>query len=396
MSDPLHERLSAAVADHVDRLLTPALVIDLDAVAHNVDAMVARVGDPDRWRPHVKTAKQRVVVRALVDAGVRNFKCATVDELALVLSTGSEAGVDVDVVVAYPLREAACRAVLTVADRFPTSRVHLLADGPTHARELAGWVGGPRAHVDLWLDVDLGMGRTGTVPEAWHAALSRGLERELDPLPIRGLHGYDGHHRWTDRTAAWLGYDRLCELASSFDGRPLDLVTSGTHSYAHALEHARLRSGPWRHQVSPGTIVFSDRRSADAARDLGLQQGAFVASRVVHVAEGAAGDANPAPGRITLDAGSKGITPDGAPPTCEVVGWPGLCPQRASEEHLPVEVVSGPTPALGALLWLIPDHVCTTVNLYRFAIWIRDGRVAGYGPVDAASHSLWTDPPRVA
>jgi D-serine deaminase-like pyridoxal phosphate-dependent protein len=386
--------LSAALAPHVERLLTPALVIDLDAVEHNVASMVRRVKNPSHWRPHVKTTKQRVVIRSLIDAGVTRLKCATVDELELVLSTADEADAEADVLVAYPLREAACRAVHAIARRHPTSRVHLLADSPEHARELATWAareGEPA--LDLWLDVDLGMGRTGTVPETWHAALAEGLEQGLGPLRIHGLHGYDGHHGWDDRAAAWLGYDRLCELASSFMDRELELVTSGTHSYAHALEHARLRSGPWLHQVSPGTIVFSDRRSARAARDLDLRQAAFVASRVIHVARASSATT---PSRVTLDAGSKGITPDGTPPTCEVVGWPGLSPLRASEEHLPVEVVSGPVPELGALLWLIPDHVCTTVNLYRHAVWLRGDRVVGYGPVDAASHPLWTDPPRVA
>ena len=37
--------------------------------------------------------------------------------------------------------------------------------------------------------------------------------------------------------------------------------------------------------------------------------------------------------RVTLDAGSKGISPDVEPPACKIVGWPGLDPQRASEEH---------------------------------------------------------------
>lgn len=378
-------QLTAAIAGKLDRLMTPALVIDLSCVEHNAKAMVSRCKEPLSWRPHVKTAKQRVVIEVLLDAGVRCFKCATVDELGAILGAARDKQVSADVLVAYPLQAAACNAVLAIRAAHPEARVQLLADSPAHAASLSEWTAGT-GPIDCHLDVDMGMNRTGTAPEVWGEALQDGLEARIANLRITGLHGYDGHHRWGDRAAAWQGYDRLCELATSFGDRDLDVITSGTHSYAHALEHARLRSGPWRHQVSAGTIVFSDLRSEPAARDLGLRQAAFVATRVVHVGNG----------RVTLDAGSKGITPDGTPPTSQVLGHPNLKPQRASEEHLPVVVSSGEAPRLGDLLWLIPDHVCTTVNLYRHAIWLRDGVYVGHGPVEAASHPLWSELPRGA
>ena len=39
------------------RLVSPALVVYLEAVRHNLRAMLAHVGSPERWRPHVKTTK---------------------------------------------------------------------------------------------------------------------------------------------------------------------------------------------------------------------------------------------------------------------------------------------------------------------------------------------------
>ena len=126
-------------------------------------------------------------------------------------------------------------------------------------------------------------------------------------------------------------------------------------------------------------MVLSDRRSHAAAADIGLRQAAYVATRVISVG----------PGRVTCDAGSKAITPDGAPPTSAVLDHPELIPQRASEEHLPCAVDAAspdPAPALGTLLWLIPDHVCTTVNLHREAVWLRGGRFVGFGPIAASGH----------
>lgn len=374
------ETLTRALAPLLDELLTPALVIDLDAVAHNLAAAIARIGDPQRWRPHLKTCKQAVVVELMLDAGLRYFKVATPDELDLLLRTAAERRAEgVDVLFAYPATRASLRAVLSLA-RTSSARVTVLADSPAHLEQLAsdatqlGW----QQPLHVMLDVDLGMHRTGSAPEVW-----RQLVAIPQPLALAGLHGYDGHVRWDRRAEAHAGYDQLCELATTLAkrlqqaGSAIELLTSGTHSYALALAHAQLSEGPWQHRVSPGTIVLSDLRSHQAAADIGLRQAAFVATRVISVA----------PGRVTCDAGSKAVTPDGSPPTCAVLDHPELTPLRASEEHLPCELADhSAAPALGQLLWLIPDHVCTTVNLHREAVWLRDGRFAGFGPVAASGH----------
>ncbi|PRP90850.1 D-threonine aldolase [Enhygromyxa salina] len=376
------DSLDRALAPFVDELITPALVIDLDAVAANLRATLERVGGAARWRPHLKTSKQAVIIEAMLDAGLRHFKVATCDELELLLATAGD--IAVDVLLAYPLQRAALLAALGLARAHAHATVQLLADSPAHLAALASWVRSQdfTAPLPIMLDVDLGMQRTGSPPAIW-----RELEAVPAPLVLTGLHGYDGHLGWDQRGEAHRGYDALVELAAALEASleaalesgaaALELVTSGTHSYAHALDHAGLRGGPWQHRVSPGTIVLSDSRSHHAAADIGLRSAAFVATRVISVG----------PGRVTLDAGSKGISPDVAPPSCAVLDHPELEPQRPSEEHLPCRVAAGAAgPTLGQLLWLLPAHVCTTVNLHREAVWIRDGRYVGVGPVGASGH----------
>ncbi|WP_181233811.1 alanine racemase [Enhygromyxa salina] len=375
----LSEVLDGALAPCLDQLLTPALVIDLDAVQANIAATIARVGGEDRWRPHLKTSKQAVIIDLMLDAGLRHFKVATCDELGLLLRTaGSRA---VDVLFCYPAQRASLTAVLALARAHAHARVLVLADSPAHLDAIAAWSRalGHTSPLPVMLDVDLGMHRTGSIPAEWRERPS-----VPEPLVLAGLHGYDGHLTWAQREQAQLGYDALVELATALCSGPaapapstLELVTSGTHSYAHALDHPGLRAGAWRHSVSPGTIVLSDRRSHAAERDIGLRQAAFVATRVISAG----------PDRVTLDAGSKAIAPDVSPPSCAIVDHGELEPQRASEEHLPCRVQPGAaSPELGRLLWLIPEHVCTTVNLYREAVWIRGGRYVGVGPVGASGH----------
>jgi D-serine deaminase-like pyridoxal phosphate-dependent protein len=376
------QRLAEAIAPFLDQLITPALVIDLDAVAHNLTAAIARFGGPQRWRPHLKTSKQAVIISAMLDAGLRKFKVATCDELELALRTAGSHEPEVDVLLAYPVQRAAFVAAVGLARTHASATVRLLADSPAHLEALGHWASelaiGPADPLSIMLDVDLGMHRTGSPPESWSQ-----LAGMPPGLALGGLHGYDGHLQSSQREAAWQGYEQLCALAGSLSARlgiepgKLELITSGTHSYVSALAHPGLSGGPWQQTVSPGTIVLSDGRSDAAARDIGLRQAAFVATRVVSVG----------PDRATLDAGSKAVSPDVRPPNCTVVDHGELEPLGPSEEHLPCRITpSAPAPQLGELLWLIPEHVCTTVNLHREAVWIRDGRFAGVGPVGASGH----------
>lgn len=384
--------LRDALAGTERELLTPALVIDLDAVTHNVAAFVARVG-AGRWRPHVKTIKQSRLVRLLLQHGIDTFKCATVDEVALVLETAERVRPDgaADVLLAMAPSRPMIAAIARLQGVHEGGRVSVLADDPEHAAQVSAWLDEtrPARPVGILLDVDLGMHRTGSAPDVWRPALAE-LTRARGHA-IAGLHGYEGHLELHEREPAHAAYDELVALAHAmprvFEPRsqPRWIVTSGSHAYAHAMSHAALCAGPWRHQVSPGTIVLSDLHSAPAAADLGLVQAAFVVSRVL---------SRPTPDRVTLDAGSKALSPDRPVPACAVLGWPGLEDLPASEEHRPFRVREGNAPLRGELLWLVPDHVCTTVNLHRQVLYVRGGKLVGRGRVEAMSRTVGVEDPR--
>ena len=367
--------IAAALAPQLHRLATPALVIDLDAVDHNIAAMRRRAGE--RWRPHLKTLKSSALLARLLASGVTRCKVATLDELDLALGTADDHGVALDVLLAYPQHPDGLRAALARAARSPRCHVHFLLDSPEHAALLAYAVPLDRP-LDVFLDVDLGMRRTGAPAERWHAALPALI---ADPgLHLAGLHGYEGHLEWDDRAGAAAAHDTLCALARELPGADLEIVTSGTHSYAAALAHPGLTGGPWQHRVSPGTVVLADLHSRAAMADLGLHHAVVIASRVISMGAG----------RITLDAGSKALAPDRPPASARLLGWPGLTPSARSEEHLVVAVADdSEAPGLGDLVLLVPDHVCTSVNLYRHALLLRGAAIVGEAAIEASSRRLW-------
>ncbi|HSE53266.1 MAG TPA: hypothetical protein VLB00_13845, partial [Gemmatimonadales bacterium] len=71
-------------------------------------------------------------------------------------------------------------------------------------------------------------------------------------------------------------------------------------------------------------------------------------------------------------------------PTCEVIGHSEYTPRHPSEEHLPMDVPAGaPLPPRGELLWLLPSHVCPTVNNFDHAVIVSDGKLQGVERVSA-------------
>jgi hypothetical protein len=116
----------------IARTPSPALFVFMDAVRHNIRTMIQQHcgGDASRWRPHLKTTKMAPVFKALLDAGVRRFKCATPKEARVLLGTVREAGVKagVDLLVAYPHVEPNLSVLSQLSEEFPESQLSVLVE----------------------------------------------------------------------------------------------------------------------------------------------------------------------------------------------------------------------------------------------------------------------------
>ena len=148
-------------ATNVETLPTPSLIVLMDRVRANVQAMISAAGgDPTRWRPHLKTTKLRPVWRELLVAGVRSFKCATVREATLLLDLVSEEGFEgVDLLVAYPLSRPNVQRLAELAAAHGDVKVAVLCE------DEQGVADTPQG-LEIWLDVNpLHYNRTGAPAE---------------------------------------------------------------------------------------------------------------------------------------------------------------------------------------------------------------------------------------
>lgn len=364
--------LTAPRVRGLEAIRTPALVIDLDAVDANLSATLRLLGGTaSRWRPHLKTTKLELVMRRIRESGVEQAKTAT----PLELETACRAGFS-DVLLAYPVTGPQLAVVRRIADAFPATAISALVEDVSM---IAEWRG---SQVGLFIDLNSGMDRTGMLLDAIQViALARAIQAA--GLRFAGLHCYDGHAYGFKPSEAegrvHEGYQRVLALVERLSGAGIatpEVVTAGTPAFPHAISYRGFEGTGAIHRVSPGTVVYNDRHSLEQLPgNAGYRPAALVLSTVV---------SHPSATRFCADAGHKSVSADAGDPTCEVLGHPHFIPRHPSEEHLPVDVPAGsPLPARGQALWLLPSHVCPTVNNFDRAVIVADGTVQGSEPVTA-------------
>ncbi len=359
---------------------TPALIIHLPSVRENLRRMTHYLGGTvGRWRPHIKTVKIPQVMREMASAGVRYFKCATTREAIVLLETmGDNESRGVDLLIAYPHVMPALDQIASIAGEYPTASISVICEDLDGVRAIPPGLG-------IYIDINPGMNRTG---------ISRERQADIPAIAIEagerfhGLHYYEGQILEIDRKArrarAFKGYDDLMGIIDQLmikDIPPVEIITSGTPVFLDALAYKPFADLPGEmvHRVSPGTVVFHDLRSEETIPDLDLVPAAVMASRVISC---------PEPGIVTMDCGSKSIAAEAGHPCAFVVGRPELVPAVPSEEHLPTMVTRGEDPRRGEMFFLVPRHVCPTINLADKAVLIEEDGSWEVVPVRARGHEL--------
>ncbi|HLU49191.1 MAG TPA: alanine racemase, partial [Planctomycetota bacterium] len=307
-------------------------------------------------------------------SGIEKLKC-TPNELDLLVAEGVS-----DIFLAYPLLAPLADRVARIAKESPQTTIRVQVAHPEHVAILERAAERHGVVLPSLIDLDVGNHRTG-LPLARLEALL-GSIRELSPRHVRieGIHGYDGHNHSPDAgVRAEVARDAMAEVARAVDllrrsGVACErVVVAGTPAWREDLREL-LRIGlDVAVELSPGTFVFHDSKYE------GILPGEFrfaalVFARVMDL---------PGDDRITLDLGHKRWAMDQGP--IETTDVPGLEFISASEEHTVFR--RGPdAPALriGDPVWLVPRHVCPTVNLWDSYTFVReDGSIEENVAVDA-------------
>jgi len=369
--------------ENLETLPTPRPLFFFDKLEANRNTLLRETGGPDNLRLMAKTVKAPDLLRIYVDAGVTRFKASSVAEAEkAVIPAGAK-----DILISYPLLGPYISDYLDLCERFPKVRLSTLVPNRECADALSNEAQKHSRRVDVFLDIDPYMHRTGV---GFGEALYRLAEtaQSLPGLRIAGLHAYDGHIHHDNPYALNLYAENLLrqldQAVSELGKRGIgveEVVTSSsiTFAAASAANRRRFPAYRWKHTVSPGTCVLWDSNYND------LQPGHFeyataVAARVVDVIN------RDGEQIITTDAGVKmGLSPDIGP--VHVTAFEGYAAFGGSERHgtfvwlghdratwKPLD--SSLRKSVGDIVLLFPRHVCTTVNQYDYGYMVRNGRIA--------------------
>ncbi len=338
---------------------SPALLVYPDRIARNIECAIAMIGDVTRLRPHVKTHKTREILELQLKAGITKYKCATIAEAEMLGEGGAP-----DVLLAYPLVGPKVARFIALVKRFPHTSYAAIVDHFGAARALAETATREKVTVDAYIDLDLGMGRTGI--QTGKAALD--LYRrcsDLDSISMQGFHAYDGHVREIDLEKRKAICDRNFEPVADMlrtirdAGEPEPkVIIGGSPSYPIYAAYPEV-------ECSPGTFVLWDKGYSERLPEQAFLPAAVLLCRVVSLL----GD-----GLICVDLGYKAVASENPlDRRVHFLNAPDLKPISQNEEHLVLEAPAGHQWQTGDVLYALPIHICPTVALYDSVHVAQDG-----------------------
>jgi D-serine deaminase-like pyridoxal phosphate-dependent protein len=365
--------------DNVDQVFSPGLLVYADRVQANLDRMIEMAGGADKLRPHVKTHKMPAIVELSIASGIIRFKSATISEAEMT----TEAGAADVLLAAQPVGPNIGRFVKLV-EQYPSCQLSCLVDDPSVVANLESAFQAAGSQGSVWIDIDVGMHRTGIAPSDAATELVCSI-RASEHLRLAGIHVYDGHLHDTDSEKLrrqfdevvkpfWIWFDEI-QRAS---GNRLSLVAGGTPTSAFWQADARARQV--KVETGAGTTVLWDAGQPTFSPSMPFEPAAVVLTRVI---------SRPTEFDVCLDLGHKSIASEMPLPRVrwlnfdadhEVVGH--------NEEHMVLRTKLPCRIRCGDVLYGLPVHVCPTVALHQHAECVRDHRAIEKWPVVARNRML--------
>ena len=349
----------------ISELETPAVIVDLDVMERNL----SRMADYCRrhqllLRPHTKSHKIPELAKRQIASGATGITVAKLGEAEVMLKAGIT-----DILIAYPI--VGDEKTTHLAKLAEQASISVALDSEEAARGISSAAARQGTRIGVLIEMDVGFRRCGLGNENDLLALAQ-MITTLPGLEFRGLMFFPGHFGVGPEERAALrmqvnGFlDRSVETFERA-GLPLSIISGGSTptAYESSLFHGV-------NEVRPGMYIFNDRNTVaiDAASldDCALSVLVTVVSTAVR-------------GHAIVDGGSKTFSYDRYQ-AGDGRGY-GLVKEdtaveveRFSEEHGHLNVErSERRYRVGDRLSIIPNHVCTTVNMHDEIYGVRGDQV---------------------
>ena len=358
----------------VSKLETPALLGDVDAMERNVEEYVA-FADEQRidLRSHVKTHKNADLARyqdRVSDGG--GICCQTLGEAEVMAKNGID-----DIYLSYQLvGDRKLKRGVWLAETLESFATTV--DGVANAEPLEAAAAERDTTVDVIVEIDLGLNRTGVSPGEPAVELASYVD-QAEHLSFQGLLAYDAHVKSEAETRSefedycWDAMELTAETVDRIEDAGLDVPEVKVGGTAPSRDSGR---HPVVTEINPGMYPFNDvgelrLRPFDVEKE---DCAATVLTTVI---------SKPSDDRVVVDAGSKSLSLD-KPAMPVPKGRDDIAYANASEEHGWIDTSDCEDEIeVGDRLEFIVPHVCTTINLHDHMIGVRDGEVVDVWDVQA-------------
>ncbi|WOF43190.1 DSD1 family PLP-dependent enzyme [Sphingopyxis indica] len=370
----LHAHLIGRQGSRAD-LNTPVLVLDEGALDRNIAAMAALAkAHGVGLRPHAKTHKSVDIARRQIAAGALGICCAKIGE-AEVMADGGIAGILITSPVAAPRAIERLAALAGHAEGLMA-----VVDHPAVAARIDAALGQARASLDVIIDIDPGIARTGVASAEKAVELAAAIAA-LPHLRYRGVQYYCGSQQhiedFAERRAAIVERTQYLEsaIAALTDaGFAPDIVT-GSGTGTHRID---LDLGVFT-ELQAGSYVFMDKQylDCDLAGDgsVPFETALGVDARVVSANH---------QGLVTIDAGFKSLSTDGGAAVVRRGAPADAFFAFMGDEHAALIAPGiGDTLAPGDPVTLTVPHCDPTVNLYDHYHVVDGDTLVAIWPVSA-------------
>lgn len=352
-------------------VFTPSVLIYPDRIQENIRRMIKIAGDVSRLRPHVKTHKMAEVVQLQVQQNITKFKCATLTEMEMIAANGGT-----DILLAYPVLGPDIKRYFSIVKNYPQVKFSVLVDHVKSIADLAAEAQTQQQKVDVFIDIDNGMHRTGIEPEpAFQLARIISKNRWLN---IAGLHIYDGHIHVADFESRevqcendFRAVDELVRQLKDSGIKISEQACGGTFTFpVHAKNKNRT--------LCPGTPILWDAGYEKNIPDLEFQTAAVLAGRVISKPHS----------KVCFDLGCKAMASEMPHPRLKFLDLQINSVENQSEEHLVISTPNAETFNPGDFVYAIPVHICPTIALQEQVYVVENNEVAGTWKVVARKRTF--------
>ncbi len=359
----------------IEQIETPALLLDLDKLEHNLQKMANFVKENKKYiRPHFKTHKSPFLAHKQLAAGAIGITCQKLSEAELLAKSGIE-----DIFITNEIvGEQKIRRLVNLA---AYADVKVAIENEQNAVEISQAALSKGVVIQYLIELNVGMDRCGLEPGEPALQFVNRI-KQLKGLKFLGIMAYEGHTVFIEsleerKKEAIKALQKVSQTKQLLEqaGFSCSIVScAGTGTYMITGQYPDIT------EIEAGSYLTMDTKY-DTVEGVGgsFEIALSLLATVISI---------PTNDRIIIDAGMKSITREFGMP---VLKYPMESVElyKLAEEHGYIQVKNNSQGIfkLGQKIELLPSHGCTTINLHDVYYGIRSGIVECVLPIEGRGKS---------